>query len=471
MAIDEGRADMDRNGSAGGTRRRIRPTGWALATSALLVLGGVACDNPLDVENPNKLVEEDLVTPVGLTSFVNGALGSVSEAVSLNISPNATVADELTWIGSRDAWGQLTEGSVDDPTNEFIDAAFAGGAFSQLNESLPSGGIAEARWLTDEALKTAQQFDSEGTILRRRDLARAYLYAAIAYITAADFWDDFTLSDRMEAAAPVGAANMNQLYQTAIGYLDSGIQVAQALGETEMVTRMYAVRARAKHALQIWGLLNPPGSTPADPLVSDAGASADAQTVLDRIGDPDWRYQFTYSFESVWSGVGWQVNERSELQIDSLVYATWDAGDPTDVTGVRIRDPIDDIPDPAVSAHLNVFLASQQFPALTVVSAREMHLILAEAALAGGDMGGFTTHINHVRALDGTTPYSGQIPAEDMLIYQRQSSLFLQGRRLNDMYRFGITSGEWNANSTAMTRPGTLFPIPLIERESNPNVP
>ena len=45
--------------------------------------------------------------------------------------------------------------------------------------------------------------------------------------------------------------------------------------------------------------------------------------------------------------------------------------------------------------------------------------------------------------------------------------LVFQGRRLLDMYRFGVKDPRWVANSVAFRKPGCLLPIPLIEREAN----
>jgi starch-binding outer membrane protein, SusD/RagB family len=72
-----------------------------------------------------------------------------------------------------------------------------------------------------------------------------------------------------------------------------------------------------------------------------------------------------------------------------------------------------------------------------------------------------------VRALDGVSDYTGQIPALDILRHQRMAGLYLTGRRLADHYRFGTVSPLWNPNASASTRPGTLFPIAQIERTSN----
>ena len=71
-----------------------------------------------------------------------------------------------------------------------------------------------------------------------------------------------------------------------------------------------------------------------------------------------------------------------------------------------------------------------------------------------------------VTGLTAWTAPSG-VTARDMLIYERQTRLFLTGRRLADMYRFGIQSDSWEPTSVAATVPGTLYPIPSREIEAN----
>ena len=90
-------------------------------------------------------------------------------------------------------------------------------------------------------------------------------------------------------------------------------------------------------------------------------------------------------------------------------------GDPS--TTISLNDPIDDIADPALYRHVAAFTNAGRFPEYPVATGREMHLILAENSLANGDNVGFTTHINHIRAMDGLTPYSGQIDAQEMLLH------------------------------------------------------
>ncbi|MFB6241029.1 MAG: RagB/SusD family nutrient uptake outer membrane protein, partial [Gemmatimonadota bacterium] len=143
----------------------------------------------------------------------------------------------------------------------------------------------------------------------------------------------------------------------------------------------------------------------------------------------------------------------------------------TNIVSITFKDPIDTGTVPRmVKERVNDYSTNPETAPITVVSAREMHLILAEAALAQGDTGTFTTHINHVRAMDGLTPYEGQIPAMEMLQHSRKANLFLQGRRLADMYRFGTKAPMWQEGSSAASQPGTFFPITVVEIRSNPNL-
>ena len=46
--------------------------------------------------------------------------------------------------------------------------------------------------------------------------------------------------------------------------------------------------------------------------------------------------------------------------------------------------------------------------------------------------------------------------------------MFLQGRRLADMYRFGITDTKWVPTSEAVTQPGRFLPLTARECLANP---
>jgi hypothetical protein len=203
--------------------------------------------------------------------------------------------------------------------------------------------------------------------------------------------------------------------------------------------------------------------------VSSAGAAADAATAISILGT-----DFTFQLRQDAGGLGFGncsfsscVNNRKEIRFNPAI-ASYDYKE--DALTVSLQDPIDNKPDPVIAQIVPEFASAQSRAPITVTSGRAMLLIQAENALANGDTPGFTAFINQLRALDGLTPYSGQIAADSLLKYERHVNLYLQGRRLNDMYRFGQTSPFWTSNSDAASCPGSLFPISKTERATNPNV-
>ena len=323
------------------------------------------------------------------------------------------------------------------------------------------------------AIRLAEGFDAEGTLEDRTNLARAYLYGAIVYANIGDTFDRYALSNRQEAAPAIAPMEMDQFYRTAIDYLTSGLTVAEAEEADDLILTMTALRAGVYHRLGIWMKLNPEGDVPAEPLVQSAEAVADAMAPLDMIPEPDWKYQLDPANEDVAIAfevsLPYNINRRKELQIGSQYVAT-DAD--SDITDVVLLDPIDEIEDPVLAARVDDFRGGTVLVPYTVVSAREMYLILAEDALARGDQGAFTTYINQLRALNPTlSPYTGaELSARELLIHERRVNLFLQTRRLSDLYRFSIRPPLWQDPSAAVQIPGTLFPITITECRGNPEI-
>ena len=412
----------------------------------------------LDVDNPNNLVEQSIRNPSAASSVVSGAQALTALAVSSMWQPYLVASDELFWIGSRDAWLALDQGFVSDPANEFTDAAF------------PSLG--QARWMSDEAVEIMNEHLAEDPSAdNEHELARANLFAGIAYMLVGEVQQDFAFSDKTEDGPPVGPDQMYTVLDQAVAYLDAAVSGAQALGDAELELRATAVRARAKFSRAVWDKIKPTPNTGA-PLVESSGAVSDALAAIAQAGGvtADWDYDFHYSASTVGNVMASSVNDRKENQIDpALVTLTAQ----NDVGGIRLHDPIDDVADPALKKRIESFKdgafdsKGSQYSPLTVVSTRVLHLIVAEDALARGDMEAFTTHVNHVRAMDGLTPFSGQIAAMDMLQHERRVNATFMGLRLADMYRFGIVDPRWQPNGDTRTAPGTLLPITLVEVRAN----
>ena len=432
------------------------------ASALLAALAFTACGlgDLLDVSNPNSLIEEDIKQEAAAAAVVNGALTLVSSSVSQSWQPYLVASDELRWIGSRDAWLSLDKGFIDDPLNEFIDGPF------------PAMG--QARWMSDLAIETlTEHVGNNPSTAMKYNLARANLYSGIMYMMIGEIQEDFAFSNKTEAAQPKGSENMYQVLDDAISRLSAAISGFNEVGEAGMAMNAMAVRARARQSRAIWDVINP--SPSGNGLVNSAEAGADAMAVIASAGgnSADWLYNLTYSSASASNSMAGWINDRKENQID-LSIATATAAN--DIDGIALKDPIDDVDDPSVIKWLNQWKGGNYldkggiYPPLTLASTRMMHIILAENALAGGNEAGFTEHINHIRAMDGLTPFSGQMDNMEMLQHMRRVTVLLQGLRLGDMYRWEIAASTWESSSDAVGCPGVMLPISIIERRANENI-
>ncbi len=426
-------------------RRRATPL-----LGLVLAMGMAGCDGLLDVDNPNSLVQEDLESPAAAGALANGALATMTRGWGYMMLLHGAASDELQFTGSRNAWIQLQEGDLRDAANEFTVEAFP--------------FINEGRWMADEAVRQLSAFDEAGQLGNRSLLARSHLYSGMIYTQIADLWEDWVISDRRQEAPPVGPNNMTQMYDTAIQSLTRGLEIAASEGNAALAQQIRAQRARSYHARAVRQLITPAGTTPSNPLVNDAQAVADAQAVLAQV-EPGWRFRLEFSSATVTNQWGGWVNERLELRPSDAYVSPTD--DDKRVAAVTLQDPIDGVVDPFLEETILEAAGARNFDPVTVVSARELRLILAEAALATGDTEGFATHINAIRGQDGLTPWDGQVDALELLQHTRMANLYKTGRRLNDHYRFGTQSFLWTAGVGAAARPGTLLPIAQIERTAN----
>jgi len=428
--------------------RFLTRIGASAALVATVSLAG--CGDLLDVKNPNNLTEESVQRIQAAAAVVNGSEALVYSAISQIWLPYLTVSDDLVWgsDGSRDAWGSLDEGQIADPLNEFIDAYFP--------------AVAQARWMADEAIRIVDGHvaeapdDGDLKVLQ----ARANLYAGIIYMIVGEVMNDFAFSDKAEEGAPVGSAGMSAaMFGPAITYFGTALSIAQAESNASLALAAQAFRARAYQSRAIRDKIQPTPNT-ADPLVSVAEANADAAAVL-AAADADWYYAATYSAATIDNTMADWINSRQEPVVNPTLWT--------------LSDPVDAAADSAAAPIISRFAqASEEYTPLTLVSTRQMHLILAEAALAEGGAvqgGSFTEHINNLRDLDGLAAYSGQIGGEEMLEYSRRANLPLQGQRLADMYRFGVADPLWLPNNTASTAPGALVPISCVEIRANSLIP
>ncbi len=436
--------------------------GRRLRGEALLAFGLVAsllgCGSLLQVDNPNNIKAADTKQPVAATYLANGALAAVSNGYGYTLAPYSVATDELDWSGSRDAWRQLDQGTITDPYNEFSDAAYP--------------LMAQARWLADDAVSVLDSLNQAGVLPNKTDLSRAYLYSAMAYVAIADMYDNFVFSNLDSAGSPIGHDQMGGLYDAAATNLDKGLAIGGLSAELQI--ELTAMKARAQFDHAIWNLTAPRPITMG--LVSAADGATAATTanaalaLMAAAGEPDWSFQFTYSSTTQANEYASEVADRQEMRLGHA-YVMEDPAKPTWQDSTVLLDPVDSVPDPVIDAYQKAFKGNRYLSS-TFLSAREMHLIVAEAALAAGNNTTFQTQINDIRAMNNLTdwtPASG-ISATAILEYERRVNLFGQGRRLQDEYRFGDYPDLWQPGSEALTTPGRLLPITSVECLSNPNI-
>ena len=416
-----------------------------LAFSALM-----GCEGVLDVKNPNSVLESDLSNPSAATGIVNGANGTVVRGIGYVYAPYEAITDEVYWIGSRDAWNQLDKGDVSDFNNEFTDASWP--------------FITAGRYMADKSVTLLEGFDAAATLVNRLDLARAYLYAGLVRVVIAETFSDFVISDKTVVGAPIGENNMTTLFDQAVTQLGKGLTIAQtgtAAANLELQRKILGVRARAQHSKAVRQLLIPSKTTPANPYVSVAGATADATAMLAVTGTAaDYKWKIDYFSVTLFNEMAWELVGRSELQIERV---------PIDaITGVRDTRMVADSTD-----FKNVAAYADRYSPITITSAREMHLIIAESFLAQAtvDSANARTRLNTLRALNTLTAIAATNDIFASFKHERRANTFLQGKRLMDMYRFGVRDARWTSTLPAYTTPGTLLPVTIIERRANPNYP
>lgn len=396
----------------------------------------------LDVDNPNSLLEKDLGDPSAASAVAYGGWNATLNGIGYIMIANAVATDEVVWTGSRDAWRQLDKGGMKNEYNEFVDGAWP--------------YITEGRWMADKAVSALEEFNSAGTLPNDQDLVLAYLTKAMVRVFIADMFDDFVFSNKTEAGTPFGDAGMSVLYDEASAALGK----AAALASGDNVVKVNAMKARVAHAKAVWGKNNPVDTN--SPYVN-AGTS-DAATALAAM-DGDYKWKMNYSPSTVSNDMSWQINGRLEMDlVDSPAHNNTKGGDPVPndlVTGAK---------DTRFAAEEAVFrgdYGGTDYAPITIVSAREMHLIIAEGKKAGGDDAGCIAELNKIRAYDGLAAYTTE-DAGAALQAERRANLFLQGRRLQDMYRFGVSSIMWDAVEKSAA--GSFFPIPIREIRANPNI-
>lgn len=382
-----------------------------------------ACSGALDVPNPQAFGDEALNNPIILKTVADGAEGALHQAYDDFITVAELASDDMestsTWID----WEDISEGRLrhDWPT---------GGSFSG-----PQDALLRARFAAQSAKERVEKVlgNAAGTSALR---AQVMLVEALADLLIGMGWCEGPLT-AISARAPD-----TEFFKQAVTKLTAGLTAAQAISgdaaaKTKWTDVAYAGRARAN-------LL----------AANYAAAKTDAQAV-----SAGFVYNAIYQ-ELAQSTPGNQFHQNRNRSggLRRMYHARVHEIDPTGTGEAYLRDWFDNTRDDkrmAVTrrtgqlgvnnrfAYYGITKYNDRNAAIRLLSKIEMTLIEAEAAFRANDYATMTTLLNSLRTraaigLPAITTPTTAAAAQAALLNERQAELWVEGHRLQDLYRFSL---------------------------------
>ncbi len=427
----------------------VRPIrGRALGILCVLVLAVAACENPLEVPDPDVVKEGDVQDPQALGALVNGAIGDfqvaytgsgAAEGIAL---ASGLLADEYELSGTFPTRLQVDQRRILD------DNATAEGYFRRLHQ---------ARRAAERAAEAVANF-SEDPKDPRRALVLAlagftYIFFGENYCSGVPF-SKFPLGGGAPEFGP--PTPTDQIFQIAISRFDEALSLVDPDSREGNLARVGKARA----------LLN------LDQAAEAANTVATVPTtfvfLLDHSSNTGRQNNGIWSFVN--NVERWRVADQEG--INGLPYRS--DNDPR-VLWFDAEGPGFDQVTPQFS--------QLKFPSrdsdMPVADGIEARLIEAEAALQAGDIPTFLTKLNDLRASIGMSPVSdpgtdaGRV---DLLFKERAYWLWQTAHRLGDLRRLIRQYGRNSENvfptgnyfKGGTYGPDVNFPIPLDE-QNNPN--
>ena len=390
-----------------------------------------ACD--LGVTNPGPVDDSALDQVAADSAIVNGMGRTLSRALGYIAHTGAIDSKEVVATGSRNfsTFGMtllMRAGKLDPAIDETNDHW----RFAQ-----------QARWIAEDGIRRIR--DNLGAT----DFAKSPV-AAQALVDAG-FAERLLGENMCVGIIDGGAAQPRKIYFTrAEAEFTEAMSVAAAAGNTNLQRAAQAGRASVRVWLGDW-----------------SGAVADASAI-----PTGFVYQAIYSSleQAQYNRIYWSNANQPERGHS--------------VVGTFFEQYYLTTKDPRASWSTNpafpkgtsgiLWEFSTKYTAtnspMNLVSAREMKLIIAESKLRNGDWQGALADINAIRATVGVPPWSATNIAEGWtaLGKERAIELWLEGRRLGDLYRW--KDDKVPGTFDDMTGRDLCFPIGISEQNSNPNL-
>lgn len=370
------------------------------------VLSLVACDGLLEVSDPNRYTTDELDTNLPLVA--NGVEGAVHEVIDGWVLNQALLADVYQSTGTYEGAADIDHGHKESALN-----GMAG----------PGNAWIRALWFANDAEQRFRRVLGETAAASSPLTAQVRLSNGLAHLYIGMTFCELTL----ESAS--GPATDAEVLARADAILTEALATASAAGSPDYVTAAQAGRAVARLLLDDW-----------------QGAEADAAAI-----PAGFSYAAGFSVESENQLV--RLSSENYEKAAGLMYNWWPLVEMSDQPGF-VRDPWSGEPDPRLPVHFDGALADDNMTPyrgqrkyaslgddIPIVHSDHMQLIIAESRARNGDHAGATAILNQLRGAVGLPGHA--VPAsaaimEELILWERQAELFLEGYRLVDLHRKGI---------------------------------
>jgi len=422
--------------------------------TGLLVAGLLAAgcgDGFFGVDNPGQIQEEDLNTEQAMSAIVTGMSSDLSAEL-----------DQLAFLGARYSDEMSATGSY------FLTGRARRGVLESDDVSTYWEGIQRARFSAEDGIERMRRVLGENFGERKEMGARALFFAGTSNRVFGENFNRVVFEGG--SAQPRTAA-----FERGVPYFEEAVNVAQTAGAQDLVHAARGGLAQVHMSLGNWD---------------------QAQSYAEQV-PTDFVYHALFSRNSSReeNEVSQETHERYEMSaIETLAGQVGGEDDPrvpyTDCRGNAGASGVCTAENGAGGN--NPHLRQEKFPSLgsdiALVKGAEMRLIEAEAAIRGGnpDLSEFTAQINEVRNHFGLStisqpnqvgdldfPTTQDDDALSILDRERHLTLWLEGRRLNDLTRWDhpfIEGGALAYTSNISSQRATILPVAESECENNENV-
>ena len=348
-------------------------------------------------------------TKDAIPGLVTGMKFNLSGAVRANLEILALASEELYHGGSYD-WADIPRGVIND------DDPGVNGSWSQTQQ---------ARWVAEDGIAKLQEELTADEFNKSPYVARAYLYAGYSNRILGGTWCSSVIDGGPEIP------NTDH-FQRAIEQFTSAIPIAQAAGRDDLVNAAYAGRAQTKALTGDW-----------------AGAAADAAKVP---------ASFVFNAEidiELGNILAYETHNRYEY----TVYQTYMDSHPDDARAPWVIAYNNDGTVANGANGSTPHYRQEKFPTqdtdVALAKGSEMLLVQAEAALRSNDIAEAYDFMNEARdvyAMDHLTPAADLAGAYADLRFERGATLWLEGRRFEDLRRWFNDTGAAHDNTLNGTR-------------------